>query len=96
MNQILYNYNMNNMMIPKNNYKVHKKVKWYKIVFFTSLILLIFFIVLFFIRVYKNNQNEIISKKLTSSYSISTMYSNINNNYTVSKANDTPFVIRNN
>ena len=97
MNQILYNYNMNNMMIPKNNYKVSKKIKWYKIIFFASLILLTFFIVLFLVRVYKNKQNELISKKLTTSYSISTMYSNVNtSDYTISKTNGTPFVIRNN
>ncbi len=72
-------------------------IKWYKIIFFISLFLLIIFIILFFMRLYNNSQNEEISKKLTSSYSISTMYSNVDTNeYNSPIINSTPFVIRDN
>ena len=74
-----------------------KHIKWYKVIFFTALILLIFFIILFLIRLYENIKNEEISKKLTSSYSISTMFSNsLSNNYSTNIVDNPPFVIRNN
>ena len=69
-----------------------KKIKWYKVIFFTALFLLIFFIILFLIRLY-----EEISKKLTSSYSVSTMFSNsLTSSYSTDMVDNTPFVIRNN
>ena len=74
-----------------------KKIKWYKAIFFTALFLLIFFIILFLIRLYENIQNEEISKKLTSSYSVSTMFSNsLTSSYSTDMVDNTPFVIRNN
>ena len=73
------------------------QIKWYKVIFFISLFSLAFFIILLFIRLYKNFENEEIAKKLTSSYSISTLYSNTNTaNYTSQTIESTPFVIRNN
>ena len=109
MNQILNNCNLNNKKeafnmdnSQSNNYRNNftlsiKYIKWYKVIFFTSLILLIIFLLLFFIRLYKNIKNEEFSKKLISSYSISTMYSNVNSNdYSSISTESTPFVIRNN
>lgn len=89
----------NKIKSPQLNYLTQnvKHIKWYKIVFFISLFLLIFFVFLLFTRLYKNKQNEKISKKLTSSYSISTMYSVTNTtDYNTPIVNNTPFVIRNN
>lgn len=73
-----------------------KRNKLYKTIFFSSLILLAFFIVLLLIRLYKINENEEISKRLTSSYSISTLYTNNNNNnvnYSTTYSSTAPFVI---
>ena len=91
--------NSTNLKLTQSDWwsKSTRYVKWYKIMFFISLFLLIFFIILFFIRLYNNSQNEEISRKLTASYSISTMYSNENTNeYNSQIKNNTPFVIRNN
>lgn len=107
MNQILYNCNCNEKIYAKNstvregensagNISV-KSNKWYKLVFYASLFLLIFFIFLFFVRLNENSRNEKISKKLTSSYSITTMYSNSStNSYSTVDSQSTPFVIRDN
>ncbi len=109
MNQILYN-NSKDSKITKTNIAISSapnysttvstnilQIKWYKVIFFISLFCLAFFMILLFIRLYKNFENEEISRKLTSSYSISTMYSNANTaNYTSQTVESTPFVIRNN
>lgn len=96
MNQILYNCDWNKN-IETNNFKNldnKKSNDVYKIVFFSSIILLAFFIILLLFRLYESNKNEEISKKLTSSYSISTLYSfqnEINSSTYVEEAS--PFVI---
>lgn len=108
MNQILYehdkkiNEKIKNVleeatpMLQENTFieSNAKRNKLYKTIFFSSLILLAFFIVLLLIRLYKINENEEISKRLTSSYSISTLYTNNNNvNYSTTYSTTAPFVI---
>lgn len=80
MNQILYNCDWNKNIETNNskNSDNKKSSNIYKIVFFSSVILLAFFVILLLFRLYENNKNEEISKKLTSSYSISTLYSTQN------------------
>lgn len=80
MNQILYNCDWNKNIETNNskNLDNKKSSNIYKIVFFSSVILLAFFVILLLFRLYENNKNEEISKKLTSSYSISTLYSTQN------------------
>lgn len=89
----------NNNFNPKHSFINFNKNsdKIYKTIFFSSVILLIVFIILLLIRLYENDRNEEISQKLTSSYSISTLYSDYSsnsNNYSVSSYNESsPFVI---
>ena len=84
-------------LITSKENKSTNSDRWYKIIFYVSLFFLIFFVALFLIRLYKNSKNEEISKKLTSSYSISTMYTNSDtNNYSTTYDENVPFVIRNN
>ena len=94
MNQILYGKDTNIKIKekPTKNYSLK-----YMLIFYFALLMAIIFIVIFFIRYFQNIQNEEISKKLTDSYFISTMYAN-NTNYTTTKVQDyeEPFVIRNN
>lgn len=80
MNQILYNCDWNKNIETNNSKNLDNKKSndIYKIVFFSSVILLAFFVILLLFRLYENNKNEEISKKLTSSYSISTLYSTQN------------------
>lgn len=80
MNQILYNCDWNKNIETNNSKNLDNKKSSdiYKIVFFSSVILLAFFVILLLFRLYENNKNEEISKKLTSSYSISTLYSTQN------------------
>lgn len=83
MNQILFS--------KKNNDKL-------KIQFIISIIIIIIFLIIFFTKLYKSYQNELVSQKLISSYSISTLYSDSNTNiletFNNSENNDeTPFVI---
>lgn len=94
MNQILYGKD-NNIKIQKKTVKNYSLK--YKLIFYFALLMTIFFIVIFFIRYFQNIQNEEISKKLTDSYFISTLYAN-NTNYTTTRVQDyeEPFVIRNN
>lgn len=83
MNQILYNK-------KDNNYKNWNN--FYKILFVSSISLFFTFATFLFSNVYKEYQNERISKKLNSSYSISALYSeNIETPTILQESN--PFVI---
>lgn len=97
MNQILYNCDWNKNIETNNskNLDNKKSSNIYKIVFFSSVILLAFFVILLLFRLYENNKNEEISKKLTSSYSISTLYSTQNEilSFTEYIEKSSPFVI---
>lgn len=65
----------------------------YKILLFSSIILFVCFLSILFGKFYKNARNEQLSKKLTESYSISTLYSQ-NSDYTPIFIEETePFVI---
>ena len=91
MNQIIYNKN-NKALSSSHPRNITRK---YRIIFFSFSTLAFLFIMLLFIKLYKNSQNNIISKKLTDSYIISTIYTN-NLNYTTthSYSQETdPFVI---
>ena len=83
MNQILFN--------PQKIANNYRKLKSYRILFI--ILLFIIFILLFslFIKLNKNDIDEQISKKLSSSYSVSTLYSD-NSTITTTLDND-PFVI---
>ena len=97
MNQILYNCNWNKNIEANNSKNLNNKKSndIYKIVFFSSVILLALFVILLLFRLYENNKNEEISKKLTSSYSISTMYSGQSeiNSSTAYVEKSSPFII---
>ena len=67
MNQILF--------CRKNNKLKEKYLKLYKLLFISSSVILLFFSFSLFVKLYKNTQNELLSKKLNSVYSISTLYS---------------------
>lgn len=83
MNQILYTK-------KDNNYKNWNN--FYKILFVSSISLFFTFATFLFSNVYKEYQNERISKKLNSSYSISALYSeNIETPTILQESN--PFVI---
>lgn len=90
MNQILENFK------KKKNDKKTQFV--FFIFFYFSIIALSIFTILTVIKLYKAKENEQISKKLTESYTISTLYSDSNNiNYSVNiEEENEPFVIRNN
>lgn len=86
MNQILYNINEKSANV-KNNF-------FYKFIFTFSVVILIFLILWFFYKAYITIQNDRISKKLITSYSISTLFSN-DSSYKVEQQNiNNPFVIR--
>lgn len=72
MNQILYN-NKSTMSNPSSNIK---EKKFFKILFIISIFMLFIFGIFLFIKAYKSAQNEQISRKLNSAYSVSTLYSN--------------------
>ena len=101
MNQIIFNsisknkinIQNSNQMPDKHNKNKTSNNKWYKITFIISAILAFIFIGIFMFRLYSNNQNEKLSKLLTESYSISTLYSNDINNYEVTPTDNSPFVI---
>ena len=97
MNQILYNCDWNKNIETNNSKNLDNKKSndIYKIVFFSSVILLAFFVILLLFRLYENNKNEEISKKLTSSYSISTLYLGQNeiNSSSAYVEETSPFVI---
>lgn len=67
---------MNQILFCKKNDKLKKKyLKVYKLLFLGSSVILLFFSFFLFLKLYKNTQNELLSKKLNSVYSISTLYS---------------------
>lgn len=82
MNQIIFYKNS-----PNNKY-----YKLYKLLFFFSIFMLFFFFTNLFIKLYRDYQNELISKKLNSSYSVSTLY-NQNNTLDLDIQNYEPFII---
>lgn len=87
MNQILESY---------DKFKLKKRYNLtYKIIFYLSICIISIGLCIYFIKANKNRQNEQISKKLTDSYTISTLYSN-NITYTATNMNENedPFVIR--
>lgn len=98
MNQILMN---NDKSSKSDNLELNNKIiikkdsnLIYRIIFFSSIILLCVFVFILFIKFYQGGKNEQISKKLTDSYTISTLYST-NSNYTPMVIEESvPFVIR--
>ena len=101
MNQIIFNsisknkinIQNSNQMPDKHNKNKTSNNKLYKITFIISAILAFIFIGIFMIKLYSNNPHEKLSKLLTESYSISTLYSNNINNYEVTPTDNSPFVI---
>lgn len=90
MNQIIYDKNNNSL--PSYNSNEKQKYKILFIIFFSIAFSSVIFL---FFKLYINNKNAIISKKLTDSYSISTLYTNTQN-YTAEMQEgslETPFVI---
>lgn len=86
MNQILYNNNQKSVKIKSNFF--------YKFIFYISIVILFFLILWFFYKIYITIQNDKISQKLITSYSISTLFSN-DSSYKVEQQNiNNPFVIR--
>ena len=86
---------MNQILYDRDKIKINKKYKFiYKALFFLFIIIVFISISFVYIKLIENKKNEQISKKLTDSYSITTLYSN-NIEYTTNIDND-PFVIRNN
>ena len=89
MNQILENFSK-----LKNS---RKSRIIYRIIFFTLLICICTASIFFLLKIYEANQNQILSQKLTESYSISTLYSN-SISYTAESVDalesQDPFVIR--
>lgn len=99
MNQILINKDENNIInnqVDLKKYSSKNNNFIYKIIFYSSIFLLIISIIILFIRVYQGNLNEQISKKLTDSYTISTLYAANNNYNPIVIEETTPFVIRHN
>ena len=90
-NNLKENNNLNNTQ--KNNTKY--KYLTIKTIFFILILIIITFLLILFFRMYNSFQNEELSKKLNSSYSISTLYSNNIGVETsdFSKTSSNPFVI---
>ena len=87
MNQII-DLKKNNNISNSNNFKNQK----YKILFIIFSIMAVIFLIILFIKLYLDNKNEEIAKKLTKSYSISTLYSN-SMDYSTQTQSTTPFII---
>ena len=87
MNQIIYDMNKNKQYKVNNNF--------FKFFFSFCIIVLLFFTLWILYRFYKSNQNNTISQKLITSYSISTLYSNTTSYETKIQNESNPFVIRN-
>ena len=97
MNQIIDYINNNSVNSNKisNNVQIEKENKKYKILFIIFSFFAMISIFLLMHHLYKNRENSIISKKLTDSYSISTLYANTVS-YTAETQNaipQQPFVI---
>lgn len=88
MNQILFNKENNkiNISVTSTNNNLYKSM------FIFSIFLLFISIIFLFVKLYKNSINEQISKKLNTSYSVSTLYSENTNLENISNKS-TPFVI---
>ena len=84
MNQIIFD--------PKRYASNYKKLKSYRVLFIVLLFITFILFSVLFMKINKNDIAEQISKKLSSSYSVSTLYSNSSNITTVSSS-DEPFVI---
>ena len=84
MNQIIFD--------PKRYASNYKKLKSYRVLFIVLLFITFILFSVLFMKINKNDISEQISKKLSSSYSVSTLYSNSSNITTVSSS-DEPFVI---
>lgn len=80
---------MNQILICKNDRKNYIK---YQILFFIFVLIICASIIFLFVNIYKEFASEEISKKLNSSYSITTLYSN-NMSYTATEPTSDPFVI---
>lgn len=87
MNQILYDMNR------KKRNRVNSI--FFRFLFSFCIIILVFFTLWFFYKAYKSNQNEAISQKLITSYSISTLFSNSTSYEAETQETSEPFVIRN-
>ena len=106
MNQILHGYKendsdngisnlkySNNVMKLNRISKFMKNILLYKYIFCFSLFVLSVLLVFLFWRLYENNRNENIAKKLTSTYSVSKLYSSANTLESDSSYVSNPFVI---
>ena len=83
---------MNQILYVKSN-KSNKTLKFiYRLLFFFFCIASLTFSIILSIKIYKIYLNQRISKKLTDSYSISTLYSD-NESYSNIPLNNNPFVI---
>lgn len=91
MNQIIdfKGYKQNNQNINSNGTLSNQK---YKILFIMFSATALIFIIILFIKISMDNKNEEIAKKLTNSYTISTLYAN-NTTYTPEVQAAEPFVI---
>ena len=84
MNQIIFD--------PKMYASNYNNLKSYRLLFIVLIFIIFILFSVLFIKISKNDMAEQISKKLSSSYSVSTLYSNSSNISTVSSS-DEPFVI---
>ena len=91
MNQIIdfKGYKKTNENINNSSTFYNRKYKILFIIFSATALL---FLIILFIKIYMDNKNEEIAKKLTNSYSISTLYST-NTTYTPEAQSSEPFVI---
>lgn len=94
------NYNLDNFKKNNNSNNIKKRNNKYKYltiktIFFILVFVIITFLLILFFKMYNSFQNEELSKKLNSSYSISTLYSNNIGVETsdFSKTSSNPFVI---
>ena len=84
---------MNQIIFDSKRYASnYKKLKSYRVLFIVLLFIIFILFSVLFMKINKNDMAEQISKKLSSSYSVSTLYSNSSNITTVSSS-DEPFVI---
>ena len=107
MNQIIYSNNSlppfsnddssknNTSKNPSNNHYIKNPNQKYKILFMIFSSIAFVAIIFMFAKLYQNNQNSILSQKLTDSYAISTLYANTTNYQAEVQESSTtaPFVI---
>lgn len=96
MNQIIdfkgYTNSKANVNNSNSNYNDYLKNKKYKMLFIIFSATALLFLTILFIKIFMDNKNEEIAKKLTDSYTISTLYAN-NTTYTPEVQANEPFVI---